>query len=70
MSIKTTNTGQNISNIVYVLRETFKNLNLLFSELDQIGEEEGFVSITPRFSRWRSDSDYEGWLTSNFIKFY
>ena len=63
-------TGGNISNAVFVLRETYKNLNLLFSELDRIGEKEGFVSITPKFLRWKSDSDNDGWLTSNFIKLY
>lgn len=67
---QSTNMGQNISNAVYVLKETYKNLNLLFSELDRIGENEGFISITPRFLRWKSDSDYDGWLTSNFIKLY
>jgi hypothetical protein len=70
MSITSTDMGQNISNAVYVLKETYKNLNLLFSELDRIGEKEGFISITPRFLRWKSDSDYDGWLTSNFIKLY
>lgn len=70
MSTTTTNMGQNISNAVYVLKETYKNLNLLFLELDRIGEKEGFIPITPKFLRWKSDSDYDGWLTSNFIKLY
>ncbi|GMB09551.1 hypothetical protein [Thermolongibacillus altinsuensis] len=70
MSITTANMGQNISNAVYVLRETYKNLNLLFSELDRIGEKEGFIPITPRFLRWKSDLDFDGWLISNFIKLY
>ncbi|MEK4486920.1 hypothetical protein MHH81_15330 [Psychrobacillus sp. FSL H8-0484] len=65
-----TNVGQNISNSIYVLKETYKNLNLLFSELDRIAEKEGFIPLTPKFLRWKSDSDYEGWLTSNFIKLY
>jgi hypothetical protein len=66
----TTNLGQNISTAVEVLRETYKNLNLLFAELDRIGENEGFIPITPKFLRWKSDSDYDGWLTTNFIKLY
>ncbi len=70
MSTTTTNMGKNISNAVYVLKETYKNLNLFFLELDRIGEKEGFVPITPKFLRWKSDSDYDGWLTSNFIKLY
>lgn len=71
ITISTTiNMGQNISMAIDVLRETYKNLDLLFSELDRIGEQEGFVAVTPRFLRWKSDSDYNGWLTSNFIKLY
>ncbi|MGE7673154.1 hypothetical protein ACQKMV_06150 [Lysinibacillus sp. NPDC094403] len=65
-----TNVGQNISNSIYVLKETYKNLNLLFSELDRIAEKEGFIPLTPKFLRWKSDSDYDGWLTNNFIKLY
>jgi hypothetical protein len=70
MSTISVNLGQNISNAVTVLKETYKNLNLLFSELDRIGEKEGFVPLTPKYLRWKSDSDYEGWLTNNFIKLY
>ncbi|TFD93645.1 hypothetical protein [Jeotgalibacillus sp. R-1-5s-1] len=62
--------GSNISNAVHVLQETYKNLNVLFSEMDRVGEEQGFISMTPRFLRWKSDSHSEGWLTSNFIKLY
>lgn len=65
-----TNVGQNISNSIFVLKETYKNLNLLFSELDRIAEKEGFIPLTPKFLRWKSDSDYDGWLTNNFIKLY
>jgi len=71
MSTKTLNkVGTNISNAVQVLKETYKNLNLLFSELDRIGEKEGYTSITQKFLRWKSDADYDGWLTNNFIKLY
>ncbi|RHW37453.1 hypothetical protein D1B33_07880 [Lysinibacillus yapensis] len=69
-STQPTNVGQNISNSIYVLKETYKNLNLLFSELDRIAEKEGFIPLTPKFLRWKSDSNYNGWLTSNFIKLY
>ncbi|MED2970732.1 hypothetical protein P4361_00400 [Fictibacillus sp. B-59209] len=62
--------GENITNAVQVLQETYKNLDLLFAELDRVGKEEGFVSLTPRFLRWKSDAYPEGWLTTNFIKLY
>jgi hypothetical protein len=70
MSTTTINVGENISNAVSVLKETYKNLNLLFSDLDRIAEKEGFVPLTPKFLRWKSDSAYDGWLTNNFIKLY
>ncbi|AIQ39908.1 hypothetical protein [Paenibacillus sp. FSL R5-0912] len=62
--------GGNISLAVKVLRETYKNLNLLFGEMDMIGKEVGFVPLTPRFLRWKSDSYEDGWLLNNFIKIY
>ncbi|PLR79794.1 hypothetical protein CVD25_22835 [Bacillus canaveralius] len=62
--------GENISTAVNILRKTYENLNLLFSEMDVIAEKEGFVSLTPKFLRWKSDSATNGWLTSNFIKLY
>jgi hypothetical protein len=62
--------GQNITAAVNVLNKTFENLNLMFTEMDVISEEAGFVSLTPKFLRWKSDSSPSGWLTNNFIKLY
>lgn len=39
-------------------------------EMDALASEEGFIPLTPKFLRWKSDSSFEGWLTSNFIKLY
>lgn len=41
--------GRNISRSVNVLRETYKNLNLLFNEMDMIGKELGFIPLTSKF---------------------
>lgn len=62
--------GTNISLAVTVLRETYRNLSLLFTEMDVIARERGFVPLTARFLRWKSDSYEEGWLLNNFIKVY
>lgn len=62
--------GESIVQATKILRETYKNLNILFQELDRIGEEEGYVTITPRYMRYKSDTDTTGWLTTNFIKLY
>ena len=70
MSLTTNNVGQNITNSVHVLKETYRNLNSLFIELDRNAEELGYIPITSKFLRWKSDSHYQGWMTSNFIKLY
>lgn len=62
--------GESIVQATKILRETYKNLSVLFQELDRVGEEEGYVTINPRFMRYKSDNDTTGWLTTNFIKLY
>jgi hypothetical protein len=62
--------GENITNSITVLRETYQNIELLFTELDRIGIEQAYNCITPRFLRWKSDTDSFGWLISDFIKLY
>lgn len=62
--------GESIIQATKLLRETYKNLNILFQELDRVGEEEGYATITPRYMRYKSDTDTTGWLTTNFIKLY
>ena len=62
--------GQNIATAVKVLYKTYEHLNRMFSEMDRIAMEEGFVSLTPKFLRWKSDAWTNGWLLSNFIKLY
>ncbi|NGM85608.1 hypothetical protein G5B47_24730 [Paenibacillus sp. 7124] len=66
----TVDKGQNITKAVEVLRETYKNLNLLFSEMDIVGKDQGFIPLTSKFLRWKSDTIEDGWLTSDFIKIY
>lgn len=62
--------GESIIQATNLLKETYGNLSILFQELDRVGEEEGYMTITPRFMRYKSDTDTEGWLTTNFIKLY
>ncbi|MCQ2011172.1 hypothetical protein NOM01_14380 [Sporolactobacillus sp. STSJ-5] len=62
--------GKNITNAVMVLKETYKSINLLLDELDRVSKRSGYMSITPRFLRKRSDANFNGWLTSDFIKLY
>lgn len=62
--------GQNIKLATDVLLETYKNLNALFIELDAAADGEGFIPLSPKFLRWKSDASPEGWLIRNFIKLY
>ena len=66
----TINHGENITTAIEIIKETYANLEVLFAEMDRIGEEEGYITLTPRFLRWKSDTDSNGWMTSNFIKLY
>ncbi|MFT9847023.1 hypothetical protein [Aneurinibacillus sp. REN35] len=62
--------GQNIAHAMRVVLQTYHNLAKLFEEMDRIANEEGYVTITPRFLRHKSDVQPSGWLTKGFIKLY
>ncbi len=62
--------GKNINNAFKVALETYENLDKFFSELDRQSEKEGYLSISPRFLRWRSDQHIDGWLYRSFIKLF
>lgn len=62
--------GESIVRASNLLKETYENLSVLFGELDRVGEKQGYVSITPRFMRYKSTIDSDGWLITNFIKLY
>lgn len=62
--------GKNICNAFKVVHQTYKNLEKFFVDLDSIGEDEGFTSISPRFLRYKSDNDVDGWFVRDFIKLF
>src|SRR5436309_1995370 len=70
MSSSADNTAMNVKNAFAVVVETYRNLHKFFSELDSVGSEEGFISLTPNFLRWRTDRDLEGWLIRSFVKLF
>ncbi|RXP52258.1 hypothetical protein EC396_11425 [Lutibacter sp. HS1-25] len=66
-------TAQNIDNAFLVVRETYSNLNKLFSALDNECIENGFINIIKDqkpFLRWKSDNEPFGWLINSFVKLY
>ena len=60
----------NIENAFLVVRKTYENIEKFLAEADRVGSDSGFDSITPRFLRYRSDIDTEGWMIDSFIKLY
>jgi hypothetical protein len=64
------NIGQNITNAFTVVLKTYENLEKFWVDLDETAMHSSYVSITPKFIRWKSDSNSAGWLTGNFIKLY
>jgi hypothetical protein len=66
-------TAKNIDNAFLVVRETYTNLNKLFSALDNECIENGFINIIKDqkpFLRWKSDNEPFGWLINSFVKLY
>ena len=64
------NLFDNTKNAFDVVRKTYESIDKLLPEVDRIGIREGYTSITPRFLRWKSDTDYTGWNITSFIKLY
>jgi hypothetical protein len=62
--------GTNIMNAFDVVRRTYENLSKLFQELDVVANKEGLNPITPKFLRWRSESDCKAWATTIFVKLF
>lgn len=72
-SINMNDTAQNIDNAFLVVRETYSNLNKLFSALDNECIENGYINIIKDqkpFLRWKSDNEPFGWLINSFVKLY
>ena len=64
---------QNIENAFSVVKTTYVNLSKLFSAIDSVCIDNGFINIIKdqkSFLRWKSDNDPFGWLINSFIKLY
>jgi len=61
---------ENIKNAFDVVIKTYQNIEKLLSEMDAVGNKEGFLSLSPRFLRYKSENDTLAWLVSFFIKVY
>lgn len=61
---------RNILNAFQVVYRTYQSVDKMFAELDEVCLRSGYVVLTPRFMRWKSDMHPGGWLVGSFIKLY
>lgn len=60
-------TGENIRNAVQVLIETYRSAQKLLNHCRALAEERGYLAVSDKFLRWRSDPDPAGWLISSVL---
>lgn len=61
------NSSENIANAVQVLYKTYENVQKLMDHCRDISSKNGYTAMIPKFLRWKSDNDYDGWLLNDFI---
>ncbi len=62
------NLGENIGNAFQVVKKTYENIDKLISYCITVSEKEShFVPAVTKFLRYRSDNDWQGWLTQEFF---
>lgn len=62
------NLGENIGNAFQVVKKTYENIDKLISYCITASEKEShFVPAVTKFLRYRSDNDWQGWLTQEFF---
>ena len=60
----------NINNAFSVVLKTYENIDKLMRFCDSIALDCNYIPSTTNFLRYKSDADYNGWLTTSFIKLY
>lgn len=60
----------NIAKAFEIIDKTYENVEKLMKYCDSIAEDNGYISMSDRFLRYKSDKDYEGWMTRIFVKLY
>ncbi len=65
--------GENVLKAFKVIDQTYANIKKMFDEFDEIAERNNACNIignNPRFLRWRSDMETEGWYLGSMIKLF
>lgn len=62
------NLGENIHNAVIVIRKTYDSIDKLMDYCRTMCEKEtNYTTAVPKFLRYKSDNDCEGWMIYDFI---
>lgn len=62
-------TGENILNAVRVITKTHENVDKLLNHCKNLSKKDGskYELLTEKFLRWKSDSNFYGWMLTSFI---
>lgn len=60
-------TGENIRNSIQVLYKTYESVSKMMEQCKAIAEDSGYIHMSDKFLRWKSDSNSDGWLLNSFI---
>jgi len=60
-------TGENIRNAVHVLYKTYASISKLMEQCRAEAEDNGYLLMSDKFLRWKSDSSSDGWLLNSMI---
>lgn len=62
------NSAENIRNAFKVVNKTYENINKMMNYCKTIADEGNeYVVSVPKFLRWKSDAEVNGWLINDFI---
>lgn len=62
--------SENIKNAFEVVEDTYKNIDKLMKYCDTIADNNNYLCMNDKFLRYKSDKEYSGWFTREFIKLY
>jgi len=60
----------NITKAFEIVDKTYESVEKLLKYCDAIANENGYISMSDNFLRYKSDKDYGGWMTRIFVKLY
>jgi hypothetical protein len=62
--------GENVNNAFSVIKKTYESVKKMLSCIDNLADDFQFMTISPKFLRYKSDLDPAGYYITSFIKLY